>query len=484
VSDAKPWEAYAPTKKPLNPGPWDEYAKAQGKPPKSLVESARGVGGEVLSQLGRVAGGAVETGKTALQLTPPGMAIRGPKATQETLKRTGKGIAEGVMAPVRELGAIPQPGERDYKPLPFGERPFAAVGTALGADPARVRKLESEGKSGEAWAARLTAPALAMGLQKALGMPSGRLPPTGARVGKLASALDAVSTPSGRSAAATIERTLPVIDRVVARTGQTPRNLEGWLGAGFQASEDLKTEYGLALQPMRAQIADTSGLVGELRQSITDEMRRAGQEVSQARAAKVPMSQVPKSTREAADMGEALEREAQKFEVPRSYGELDSMRTRLANLQRETMAGRAAARSDVDLRIAQITERNLKTSIYDGMGQFHGDPGRFAKLQGDRSALIDLTDLLTKRAVEVSDKAAIDLGKTYLEKIGFSTYGTPMSGKMGIALHRLHAPLTGGPQKVIGRKVTRAFSDAPIASRPKRAAAAALFGRVPKRDEE
>lgn len=452
MPDAKPWEAFAP--KPEK-GPWDEYAKPQGRS-KSLAESVResGPAGELVGQLGRFVKGAGETAKTALALTPPGMAIRGPKATQETIK----GLGEIVKAPVRELGGLPQPGETSYQALPFAERPLAAIGTLLGADPARVRALEAQGETGKAWAARLTVPALTLGLGELLRVGAGkRLPPTETRVGKLSAATGA--TP-GVNLPEAYQRVLPRLDKAVQASGKIPLSPQDLLATVGRALTSAENEFNLALKPIASNRVVATPVADAIRAKVSPAMSQ---------------------TAEGQAMAKALQARAVEFDKPWTFQQLNDERMRLFRMAKAPAMERAAMRSNADLLADKAAENALREMVYGEVERTQGRPGYFRALKSDESAMIDLKDTLEKRVVQLSNEEAIAKGTPWLAHENISIYGHPEAGRIGTSVHQLQRVVTGAPKgmKAAKKAVRGSFEPVPRVTRPRQVGAAALFGRVP-----
>jgi hypothetical protein len=338
----------------------DYTALAEGvrKPPQSIPDKARGAGPEVLSQLGNAAKGAWNMGKTLVQAHP----FNPNEAQQlEARKTLGTTAKEMVMRPIREMGGIPQPEEqgKPYTPFPFAERPFAAVGTALGADPARARELTAQGNTSGAWAAKLTGPGVSLATGKALNRVGGsRLPTPNMRAARLTyaagsepkifEAFQSVLPELDKTAQATVPRPADLHPRVAWYSGSAPKDavhdMPGLINATLGR---LESDFQSILRPRRAERVRPQSVADRIRASITDEER----EFNGGKVAR------------------AIEDEAKTYEQDYSLGALNDRRMKLFRKKQSPMTERIAERNDWERRVDDVAESALRKFIYDTLDQ-------------------------------------------------------------------------------------------------------------------
>jgi hypothetical protein len=454
------------------------------KRPKSWPEQIREsqVGPEIVKQVGSLARGVGQTGLDVLRMTPLGSAVEstmeaGRKRQADIPGKFARGVKETVMGPVRELAGLSQPGETPgVQQLPFAERPFAAIGTLLGADPARVRELETQGQTGAAWAARLTIPILNLGIAALLGKAGGKsLPSPEARVNKLTAATGTATTNIPEA----YTKVLPRLDETVRtpaprpgpeilpphepwHAGSNPLSPKDLLGNVNATLGRLENEFNLALQPIAGKTIVPTAVSDAIKSKITS-----------------AMGQTAKGKEAAA----ALRSRASEFDKPWTYQQLNDERMRLFRIEKETSAGRLALRTDADLAADKAAENALRDVVYESIEKFHKKPGYFRELKAQESALLDLHDQLHRKIIQATNQEAIRKGTPLLEREHISTYGHP-AGRIGVSVHKLQDPFVGGPMTQASRKVKGAFTPKRRIGKVKQSAAAALLGRVPSSGDE
>lgn len=417
-----------------------------------------GVGGELLKQGGKFAKGVLEAG---VKMTPPGQMYEAIQDIRDP-SRIGKqfsGLAEIFKAPVRELAGRQQPG-KDAGPPAQGwiDRPLSAVTIFLGGDPSRRRELVAAGKPIQGAIADLAIPILTLGIGSILKSTAGeKLPPPATRVNKLTAATGAASVDIPKI----YEDILPRLDETVKQTGKipvTPRDLVGTVDATLNR---LEAEFNTSLQGIAGKQTVPISVADAIRSRITSAMRQ---------------------TAEGRQLRQTLEKRAVEFEKPWSYQALNEERMRLFRMNRTPAVERAAQRTNADVMADSAAENALRELVYGDLDKATGKSGYFGKLKKDESSLLSLKDQLDKRVIELSNKEAMRAGSPWYEKEAVSTYGHPMSGRAGVAVHKLQEPLVGGAMKSASRKVRQSFAPKGVPLR--KSVPAARILTAPDEDQE
>ena len=273
--------------------------------------------------------------------------------------RIAKGVGESVMRPVREIGGIPQPGENEttYKPFDYEERVPAAIGTFMGADPARVRERERAGDPGGAWAERLTAPAINLALTKGLNAVGERsLPPVKTRVDYLTRAAGA-----DPGIAEAFERVLPQLDKTTKMPVDQPALRHSWstppVWWSGKVPESATQLHGLV-----------NSTLGRLEGEVQAELRPRINEVHNlSRIADELENQIKAGHKEWRDGEDAayIKKRADALRKDYTLGGIDDERHRLYRKRQSPMQERILKHSDPEVTVDDFLEDSLRDYLYD-----------------------------------------------------------------------------------------------------------------------
>ena len=162
----------------------------------------------------------------------------------------------------------------------------------------------------------------------------------------------------------------------------------------------------------------------------------------------------------------AVENRALQYAKPRTFGELTDRRIILNNRLRALYdlpkgEQRAYLLAHPNLEIDKVEADAIRDIIYPEMDRASGHPiGYTQALQNKRGAIMSLENAFQTQAKELHMASRKIGGKSIIERGNISTYGTPASGRPGIAVHRLGSLLVKpDPEAAAGRKVAKAFGN-------------------------
>lgn len=410
-------------KEPVN---YSQVVEDRAQRPRTFAEHGPAEGRRVLTNLATGVGTLAKEGVTAINPQADPMSR---VSAQQNLLHMGK---EMVMRPVRELGGIPQPGEDParYRPFRPGERPFAAIGTALGAEPERVRELEAQGDTGAANAARLFPVVTSLGMSGAArGLGGTRVPNVpkslkqfGGALGTSEAAQSLYRTPNAPSPKSTIgslvrdikdsfkvwkpevKTEFPVehLFRRITEMKQGPkglsrpfdiRNLEDVNWATSEFLRNSENVYNMAVkQQERAPVA--------ARQKLAAEFRNHKERVVDPQSA----SQTVLDYNNALEQAALAEEAAAGANPTMTLGDLDAARRIHFKKTKNPFTEALKERSQAEMAIEAAKEDVYRGLVYDELGRITGKGDYWRNLKRDQSLAMNLQELLFHRIPELTTK--------------------------------------------------------------------------------